>query len=147
MSLTKFCIHAAAAGTLFIATLAFARSDAAGPIATQAGTLHFLRDESGMAAVIDKEVFDRFDAKRVVHFDETSGTSDTVTRMLVQTGSGPILYDFRRHPPLVQRAGQRMTVKRVFWQGEEVVMQSNLGWYRLQRGKLTKLQSSTNVYH
>ncbi|WP_321792490.1 hypothetical protein [Caballeronia sp. J97] len=147
MSLTQFFFRAAAAGTLFIATLAAAQSDAAGPIATRAGALHFLRDESGMAALIDTQVFDRFDAKRIVHFDETSGSSDTVTRMLVQTDTGPILYDFRRNPPLVQRAGQRMTVKRVFWQGEEVVMQSNLGWYGLQRGKLTKLQSSTTIYH
>ncbi|SAK39033.1 hypothetical protein AWB76_00006 [Caballeronia temeraria] len=148
MSPTKFLSRAAAAATLFIAsTLAFAQSDAAGPIDTKAGTLYFLRDESGMAALIEKQVFDRFDAKRIVHFDETSGTADTVTRMLVQTDTGPILYDFRRNPPLVQRAGQRMTVKRVFWQGEEVVMQSNLGWFGLQRGKLTKLQSSTTIYH
>ena len=67
--------------------------------------------------------------------------------MLVQSDTGPVLYDFRRNPPLVQRVSQRMTVRRVFWQGEEVVMQSNLGWYGFQRGKLTKLQSSTTIYH
>jgi hypothetical protein len=67
--------------------------------------------------------------------------------MLVQTESGPVLYDFRHHPPLVQRSGKRMTVKRVFWQGDEVVMQSSQGWFRFQRGVLTKLQSSTTTYH
>ncbi|SAK73990.1 hypothetical protein AWB77_03275 [Caballeronia fortuita] len=147
MSLTKSIVRAAAFGALFIATHVFAQSDAAGPIATKAGALRFLRDESGMAALIDTQVFDRFDAKRIMHFDETSAAGDAITRMLVRTDTGPILYDFRRNPPLVQRAGQRMTVKRVFWQGEEVVMQSNLGWYGLQRGRLTKLQSSTTIYH
>lgn len=147
MSLTKILIRTAIASTMLFAAHAFAQSDAAGPIATKAGTLNFLRDESGMAAVIDTQAFDRFDAKRIAHFDETAGTSGTVSRMLVQTDSGPILYDFRRHPPLVQRTSQRMTVKRVFWQGEEVVMQSNLGWYGFQRGKLTRLQSTTTIYH
>ncbi|SAK82654.1 hypothetical protein [Caballeronia ptereochthonis] len=147
MSLIKTCIRAAIASTMFLAALAHAQSDAAGPIATQAGALNFLRDESGMAALIDTQVFDRFDAKRIAHFDETTGASDTVTRMLVQSDTGPVLYDFRRNPPLVQRVNQRMTVKRVFWQGEEVVMQSNLGWYGYRRGKLTRLQSSTTIYH
>lgn len=147
MSLIKNCLRTAIAGTVLLAALAHAQSDAAGPIATKAGTLHFLRDESGMAALIDTQVFDRFDSKRIAHFDETAGASDTVARMLVQTDTGPIFYDFRRNPPLVQRTNQRMTVKRVFWQGEEVVMQSNLGWYAYQRGKLTKLQSSTSTYH
>ena len=147
MSLIKTCIRAAIAGTLLVAAHAFAQSDAAGPIATKAGALHFLRDESGMAALIDTEVFDRFDSKRIAHFDETAGADGTVTRMLVQTDTGPILYDFRRNPPLVQRTNQRMTVKRAFWQGDEVVMQSNLGWYGFQHGKLTKLQSSKTTYH
>ncbi|MDR5742105.1 hypothetical protein QCE73_02910 [Caballeronia sp. LZ029] len=147
MSPTKICIGLALASTMLLGALAHAQSDAAGPIATQAGALHFLRDESGMAALIDTQVFDRFDAKRIAHFDETSGASDTVTRMLVQSDTGPVLYDFRRNPPLVQRVSQRMTVRRVFWQGEEVVMQSNLGWFGFQRGKLTKLQSSTTIYH
>ncbi|SAK51182.1 hypothetical protein AWB79_01748 [Caballeronia hypogeia] len=147
MSLIKNAIRTAIAGTLFLAALAHAQSDTTGPIATKAGALHFLRDESGMAALIDTQVFDRFDAKRVAHFDETSGASETVTRMLVQSDTGPVIYDFRRNPPLVQRVSQRMTVKRVFWQGEEIVMQSNLGWYGFQRGKLTKLQSSTSTYH
>ncbi|SAK94733.1 hypothetical protein AWB78_05261 [Caballeronia calidae] len=146
MSTIKALIRTAIASAMLFATLAHAQSDAAGPIATKAGALNFLRDESGMAALIETQVFDRFDAKRIAHFDETSGTSDTVTRMLVQSDTGPVLYDFRRNPPLVQRVNQRMTVKRVFWQGEEVVMQSNLGWYGFQRGKLTKLQSSTSVY-
>lgn len=132
---------------LMVAAQAFAQSNAAGPIPTPAGTLHFLQDESGMAALIGTQVFDRFDAKRIIHFDDTPGAGDTVARMLVQTDTGPVLYDLRRNPPLVQRTGQRMTVKRVFWQGEEVVMQSNLGWYGFTRGKLTKLQSSTKIYH
>jgi len=58
-----------------------------------------------------------------------------------------VLYDFRRRPPQVQRVGVRMTVKRVFWQGDEVVMQGSQGWFRFQRGVLTKLQSSTTTYH
>ncbi|MDR5819404.1 MULTISPECIES: hypothetical protein [unclassified Caballeronia] len=147
MSPTKFCIGAAVAATFMVAAQAFAQSNAAGPIPTPAGTLHFLQDESGMAALIDTQVFDRYDAKRIVHFDDTPGAGVTVARMLVQTDTGPILYDLRRNPPLVQRTGQRMTVKRVFWQGEEVVMQSNLGWYGFTRGKLTQLQSSTRIYH
>ncbi|MFM0321614.1 hypothetical protein [Caballeronia glebae] len=147
MSLTQFFIRAAAAGTLFIATLASAQSEATGPIATKAGAMYFVRDEYGMVALIDTQAFDHLDAKRSVHFDETAGANGVVTRMLVQTSSGPILYDFRSNPPLVQRVGQRMTVKRVFWQGEEVVMQSELGWYGFKRGKLTKLQSSTSTYH
>jgi hypothetical protein len=40
-----------------------------------------------------------------------------------------------------------MTVKRVFWQGEEVVMQGSQGWFAFRRGVLTKLQSSTTTYH
>jgi len=35
----------------------------------------------------------------------------------------------------------------VFWQGDEVVMQGSQGWFRFQRGVLTKLQSSTTTYH
>ncbi|SPB18144.1 hypothetical protein NOV72_05343 [Caballeronia novacaledonica] len=132
---------------MLLGALAHAQSDAAGPIATQAGALYFLRDESGMAALIGTQVFDRFDAKRIAHFDETAGTNGAVARMLVQSDTGPVLYDFRRNPPVVQRVRQRMTVKRVFWQGEEVVMQSNLGWFGFQRGELKKLQSTTNVYH
>jgi hypothetical protein len=147
MSLTKNCIRTAMATTLVCAAHAFAQSSAAGPIATKAGALSFLRDQSGVAALIDTQAFDRFDTKRIVHFDEMPGADERVARMLVQTDTGPILYDFRRNPPLVQRTGQRMTVRRVFWQGEEVVMQSNLGWYAFLRGKLTKLQASTTVYH
>ena len=147
MSLKQLCLTAAFACAMSLAPSIHAQSSEAGPIATKAGTLHFVRDESGMAAIIDTQVFDRFDSKRVVHFDETSANGDVVTRMLVQSDAGPVLYDFRRKPPVVQRTGQRMTVKRVFWQGEEVVLQSNLGWYGYQRGKLTKLQSSTSIYH
>ncbi|BAN22302.1 hypothetical protein [Caballeronia insecticola] len=147
MSLIKNILRTALASAILFATLAHAQSDAAGPIVTKAGTLNFLRDESGMAALIDTQVFDRFDAKRIAHFDDASGANGAVARMLVQSDTGPVLYDFRRNPPLVQRVGQRMTVKRVFWQGDEVVMQSNLGWFGFQRGKLTKLQSSTTIYH
>lgn len=123
-----------------------AQSTATGPIATPSGALNFLRDESGFAAVLGTQTFDRFDAKRVVHFDE-NGPKDTITRSLVQSDTGPVLYDFRRNPPTVQRIGKRLIAKRVFWQGEEVVMQTQQGWFGFQRGTLTKLQSSTTTYH
>ena len=97
--------------------------------------------------MLDKDVFDRFSANALTHFDDVDSANDNVTRTLVQTDSGPVLYDFRRHPPLVQRSGKRMTVRRVFWQGDEVVMQSSQGWFRFQGGVLTKLQSSITTYH
>ncbi|MFP6560348.1 hypothetical protein WJ542_18885 [Paraburkholderia sp. B3] len=132
-------------------TCAHAQSTASDALVTASGTLQFVRDDHDFVAMLDKEIFDRFDAKTLVHFDEagqeTDHASGTITRMLVQTAYGPVLYDFRRHPPLVQRSNLRMTVKRVYWQPDEVVMQSPEGWFRFRNGTLTKLQSSTTTYH
>jgi hypothetical protein len=129
------------------AQVVHAQSNDVGPIVTPSGTLLFVRDDRDFVATLNSDVFDRFDANKVVHFDDLSSSNDKLARTLVQTDSGPVLYDFRRNPPLVQRTGRRMVVKRVFWQGEEVVMQSAQGWFSFQRGTLTKLQSSTSVYH
>jgi hypothetical protein len=137
---------AALAATSF-ATCVHAQSSASGPFVTPSGKLQFERVEQGFAGMLDKNIFDRFSANVLTHFDDVSTTDDTVTRTLVQTDSGPVLYDFRQQPPLVQRVGKRMTLKRVFWQSDEVVMQSAQGWFRLKRGVLTKLQSSTTTYH
>jgi hypothetical protein len=65
----------------------------------------------------------------------------------VQTDSGPVLYDLQRRPPLVQRANRRMTIKRVFWQDDEVVMQGSQGWFRFKHGEFSALQSSKSIYH
>ena len=129
------------------ATCVHAQSNASGPLVTPSGNLEFVRVDRDFVGMLDKEVFDRFGANTLTHFDDVGNANNTVTRTLVQTDSGPVLYDFRHHPPLVQRSGKRMTVKRVFWQGDEVVMQSSQGWFRFQRGVLTKLQSSTTTYH
>jgi hypothetical protein len=136
---------AAIAATSF-ATCVHAQSNASGPLATPSGKLQFERVDRDFVGMLDKEIFDRFGASTLTHFDDVD-TNDTVTRMLVQTDSGPVLYDFHHHPPLVQRSDKRMTVKRVFWQDDEVVMQSSQGWFRFKRGVLTKLQSSTTTYH
>lgn len=133
--------------TTSFATCVHAQSDASGPLATVSGELQFVRDDRDFVAMLDKKIFDRFDATTLTHFDDVSNANDTVTRTLVQTDSGPVLYDFRRHQPLVQRSGKRMTIKRVFWQGDEVVIQGSQGWFRLVHGELTKLQSSTATYH
>jgi hypothetical protein len=135
------------AASLLVSLGAHAQNTELGPIATRAGTLLFVRDDRDFVATLNNQVFDRFDAKTVRHFDDSSGATETLSRTLVQTEAGPVLYDFRRNPPLVQRTGKRMNVQRVFWQGEEVVMQGSQGWYRFQRGTLTKLQSSTSTYH
>ncbi|KAA1007253.1 hypothetical protein FVF58_24285 [Paraburkholderia panacisoli] len=137
---------AALAATSFM-TCVHAQSNASGPLVTPSGNLQFARVDRDFVAMLDKEIFDRFSASTLTHFDDVGNASDSVTRTLVQTDSGPVLYDFRHHPPLVQRSGKRMTVKRVFWQGDEVVMQSSQGWFRFKRGVLTKLQSSTTTYH
>jgi hypothetical protein len=136
---------AALAATSFV-TCVHAQSNASGPLVTPSGKLQFVRVDRDFVGRLDKEIFDRFRAKTLTHFDDVGNANDTVMRTLVQTDSGPVLYDFRHHPPLVQRSGKRMTVKRVFWQGDEVVMQSSQGWFRFKRGVLTKLQSST-TYH
>jgi len=137
---------AALAATSFM-TCVHAQSNASGPLVTPAGKLQFVRVGRDFEGMLDKEIFDRFSASTLTHFDDVGNTDDSVTRMLVQTDSGLVLYDFRHHPPLVQRSGKRMTVKRVFWQGDEVVMQSSQGWFRFKGGVLTKLQSSTTTYH
>ncbi|MDE1180823.1 hypothetical protein [Paraburkholderia sp.] len=129
------------------ATYAHAQSNAPGPFVTPSGELQFVRDNHDFVATLDNAPLDRFSAKALTHFDDIGNANDAVVRSLVQTDSGPVLYDFRRHPPLVQRTGRRMTVRRVFWQGDEVVMQSAQGWFRFMHGDLTKLQSSTTTYH
>jgi hypothetical protein len=137
---------AALAATSFV-TCGHAQSNAPGPLVTPSGKLQFMRADRDYVGMLDNAVFDRFSASTLTHFDDVGNANDSVTRMLVQTDSGPVLYDFRYHPPLVQRSGTRMTIKRVFWQGDEVVMQGSQGWFRLKRGVLTKLQSSTTTYH
>ena len=137
---------AALAATSFV-TCVHAQSNASGPLVTPSGKLQFVRVDRDFVGMLDKEIFDRFSASTLTHFDDVGNANDSVTRTLVQTDSGPVLYDFRHHPPLVQRSGKRMTVKRVFWQGDEVVMQGSQGWFRFERGVLTKLQSSTTTYH
>jgi hypothetical protein len=129
-----------------LATCAHAQSNASGPLATPSGKLQFERVDNDFVATLDQAMFDRFGANTLAHFDDLGDTDDTVARTLVQTDSGPVLYDFRSRAPLVLRAGKRMTVKRVFWQGDEVVMQGSQGWFRLYRGVLTKLQSSITTY-
>ncbi|CAE6823811.1 hypothetical protein [Paraburkholderia haematera] len=137
---------AALAATSFV-TCVHAQSNASGPLLTPSGNLQFVRVDRDFAGMLDKEIFDRFSASALTHFDDVGDANDSVTRTLVQTDAGPVLYDFRHQPPLVQRSGKRITVKRVFWQGDEVVMQSAQGWFRFQHGVLTKLQSSTTTYH
>ncbi|MBI0331640.1 hypothetical protein [Burkholderia plantarii] len=137
---------AAAAGALFSAA-ASAQTSAPGPLAAPCGSLQFQRVEHDFVASCGGEPFDRFGADALAHFDAPSEGAAGVTRLLVQTDAGPVLYDLRHRPPLVQRAGRRLAVRRVFWQGDEVVMQGPQGWFRLQHGTLTKLQSSTTVYH
>ena len=126
---------------------AYAQSTAMGPLATPSGTLQFTRAERDFVGTLNNEVLDRFAANTLKHFDDTGSSGETVARTVVQTDSGPVLYDFRSHPPLVLRAGTRMSVERVFWQGDEVVMQGSQGWFRFKGGALTKLQSSKSIYH
>ena len=137
---------AALAATTF-ATCVHAQSNASGPLVTSAGKLQFERVDRGFVAMVDNEVFDRFGANTLTHFDDIGNANDTVRRTLVQTDSGQVLYDFRHHPPLVQRLSERLMVRRVFWQSDEVVMQGPQGWFRFKEGVLTKLQSSTTTYH
>lgn len=137
---------AALAATFFV-TCVHAQSNASGPFVTPSGTLQFVHVDRDFAGMLNNETFDRFSASTLTHFDDDGNASGSVTRMLVQTDAGPVLYDFRQRPPLAQRAGRRLTIKRVFWQGDEVVMQSSQGWFRFKRGELTKLQSSMTTYH
>ncbi|ACR32014.1 hypothetical protein [Burkholderia glumae] len=141
----RWCL-AAFAATAF-STGAPAQSSAPGPLAAPCGTLQFERGEHDVVASCGGVAFDRFGADALVHFDEPDAAGNAVVRLLVQTDAGPALYDLRRRPPLVQRAGRRLAVRRVFWQGDAVVMQGPQGWFRLRNGTLTQLQSSTTVYH
>ncbi|GAB7523143.1 hypothetical protein [Paraburkholderia sp. 2C] len=134
------------AATCFV-TFAHAQSNAPGPLVTPSGELQFARVDHDFVGMLDKQAFDRFGANTLTHFDDIGNANDAVTRMLVQTDSGPVLYDFRHRPPLVQRSNRRITIKRVFWQDDEVVMQGPQGWFRLKGGVLTKLQSSKSTYH
>jgi hypothetical protein len=142
----KRLLLAALVATFFV-TGVYAQNDASGPLVTPSGVLQFERVDHGFAALVDKKIFDRFGANTLTHFDDIGNANDNVARMLVLTDSGPVLYDFRRHTPIVARLSAQMTVKRVFWQEDEVVMQGPRGWFRFQHGALTKLQSSTTTYH
>ncbi|CAM2184001.1 Nuclear transport factor 2 family protein [Paraburkholderia sacchari] len=141
-----FAALAAALATASLVTGAHAQSNASGPFATPSGELQFVRDDRDFVSMLNREKFDRFDAKTLMHFDEV-GANGAITRTLVQTAYGPVVYDLRRNPPLVQRANVRMTVKRVFWQPDEAVMQSPEGWFQLKNGTLTKLQATKTTYH
>ncbi len=132
--------------TLHFATAVHAQSNAPGPFATPSGPVQFVRADHEFVGMLDKDVFDRFGATALAHFDEIGSANDSVTRSLVQTDSGPVLYDFRQRPPLVQRTHERMAVKRVFWQGDDVVMQGSQGWFSLKGGVLTKLRASKKTY-
>ena len=137
---------AALAATSFV-TCVHAQSNESGPLLTPSGQLEFVRADHDFVGMLDKQIFDRFSASTLTHFDDIGNANDTVRRTLVQTDSGPVLYDFRHHPPLVQRLSERLMVRRVFWQSDEVVMQGPQGWFRFKEGVLTKLQSSTTTYH
>jgi hypothetical protein len=129
------------------ATAAHAQVSAPGPFNTPAGTLQFVRDDHDFVAMLNRDIIDRFDGKTLTHFDEPGAQGDSVSRVLVQSANGPVLYDLRRQPPLVQHLRTDMTVKRVFWQADEVVMQGPAGWFRYKDGTLTKLSSSKTIYH
>jgi hypothetical protein len=140
-------LFAATVAAFSLIACAHAQSHAASSLATLAGTLQFAQENHAFTATLDQQTFDHFSASQLIHFDDVGGKNGAITRMLVQTDSGPVLYDFHRHPPLVQRANQRMTIKRVFWQDDEVVMQSTQGWFHFRHGEFAKLQSSKTIYH
>ena len=104
-------------------------------------------DGAAYVAQVDGRVFDHLNANRLRHFDETSGAHGAVARMIVEGNDGLVLYDFRRNPPAVERIGRRLKLDGVYWQRDEVVLKSTEGWYRFQRGTLTKLTSSKTIYH
>src|ERR1700712_3108328 len=112
----------------------------AGPIRTTAGSVMFVQQGNSIDAQLDGVTFDRLNARRIAHFVEPSGA-----RMIVEAfDSGApelLLYDFTKRPTAVERIGRRMTLTGVFWQRDEVVLKSAEGWYRFQRGTLTKLTS------
>jgi hypothetical protein len=148
-ALRRFC-------PLIIATLlvfatvpsAFAQEadSSAGPVRTIGGSVLFVQQGNGFEAQIEGKPFDRLNAGRIAHFDEPSGA-----RMIVEAfDSGApelVFYDFSKRPPAVERIGRRMKLTGVFWQGDEVVLKSADGWFRFQRGTLTKLVSSKMIYH
>ena len=136
----------ALAATHFV-TCAHAQSDASGPFVTPAGKMAFTRVDRDFVGMLDGQIFDRLAANNLTHFDDVDDANGTLTRTLVQTDSGPVLYDFRQRPPLVQRSSKRMTVRRVFWQRDEVVMQSSEGWFRFKSGVFSRLQSTKLTYH
>ncbi|SAL61887.1 hypothetical protein AWB66_03597 [Caballeronia telluris] len=135
-----------AAATL-VASVAHAQSVTAGPVATVAGALQFVQEGSAYVAQIDGQPFDRVNNNRLRHFDDTSGAHEAVARMLVEEGNGLVLYDFRRKPPAVERIGRRLRIESVYWQRDEAVLRTGEGWFRFQRGTLTKLTSSKTIYH
>jgi hypothetical protein len=116
------------------------------PIRTVAGSVTFVQQGNGIDAQLDRTTFDRLSARRIVRHVEPSGA-----RMIVEASDGGapelLLYDFTKRPPAVERIGRRMKLTGVFWQHDEVVLKSAEGWYRFQRGTLTKLTSSKTVYH
>lgn len=118
----------------------------AGPIRTTAGSVTFVQQGNNIDAQLDGATFDRLNARRITHFVEPSGA-----RMIVEAfdNGAPelLLYDFTKRPPAVERIGRRMKLTGVFWQRDEVVLKSAEGWYRFQRGTLTKLVSSKTIYH
>lgn len=124
-----------------------AQSSAAGPIATSGGALQFVANEGMQIAQIDGREFDRVKASRLRHFDDPSGPRESVSRMIVETGDDLVLYDFRRNPPVVEKIGRRLKLVGVYWQPDEAVLKSTDGWFKFQRGKLTKLTSSKTIYH
>jgi hypothetical protein len=126
---------------------AHAQSNSTEPLVTPSGTLQFVRNGHEFQAMLDQQTLDRFDANSLTHFDDIDSRHDSVNRVLVQTDSGPVLYDLQRRPPIVQRANRRMTIKRVFWQDDEVVMQGSQGWFRFKHGEFSALQSSKSIYH
>ena len=129
---------------LFLSTVAMAQGS--GPVTTKSGVVQFVQQGDVIDVQLDGVSIDRLSARRVAHFEEPSGA-----RMLVEVfnAGAPelVLYDFGRRPPLVEKIGRRMSLSGVFWQPDEVVMRSTDGWFRFQRGVLTKLSSSKVVYH
>lgn len=118
----------------------------AGPIRTTGGSVMFVQQGTTFEAQIDGKPFDQLNARSIAHFEEPSGA-----RMIVEAfdNGAPelVLYDFTRRPPTVERMTKRMKLTGVFWQRDEVVMRSADGWYRFQRGTLTKLTSLKMIYH
>ncbi len=117
-----------------------------GPLKTIGGMVKFKQQNTTFEAQIDGQPFDRFNARRIAHFEEPSGA-----RMLIEAfdGGAPelLLYDFTKRPPAVERMERRMKLLGVYWQRDEVVLKTTDGWFRFQRGTLTKLMSTKTIYH